>query len=219
MMVMQWWVVLTVCLLLLGSILLIALGVSHGKRRAGAGPTIWSEVATDVGIALLTGLVVSASILLATEGLEERRFDHETRRDNIRFVREVATQPEVEMRPFRGLDLKEAQLAGLSLSGADFSLADLSGADLSRADLSDSNMQFTDLSGAHLREVDLSGADLSSADLSRTVLSDADLSDSYLLSTDLSEADLAFADLTRVRYDEGTVWPQGFAAPPNALPD
>ena len=50
---------------------------------------------------------------------------------------------------------------------------------------------------------DLSGADLSSADLSRA----------YLYRANLSRAYLDGAHLYRAKWDDNTVWPEGFTPP------
>ena len=71
------------------------------------------------------------------------------------------------------------------LVGADLALSRLIGADLRGANLSKANISWSNLSGANL-----SGANLSGADLRGTVLKGADLTD--------------------VKYDQLTIWPQGF---------
>ena len=61
------------------------------------------------------------------------------------------------------------------------------------------------LRGANLRGADLFRADLYDADLSGANLRGANLSGANLRS-----ANLAGANLTNIKYDENTVWPQGF---------
>jgi uncharacterized protein YjbI with pentapeptide repeats len=236
-------------------IALIALGVwvgsgtSNSRRRQ-----LVAGLSGDAGIALVTGAVVGVVIFLAQETFEddrfdaqetfeEDRFDRDVRRDNVLFVREVATQVDPKSKPFAGLDLREAQLAGLDISDADLSDADLTDADLTGADLSGADLSDADLSGADLSDAVLSDAVLSGAVLSGAVLSDADLTGAYLLfadltgaylfvadltgaaladadltgaylpGADLTGADLTDADLTDVRYDETTVWPENFDPP------
>jgi uncharacterized protein YjbI with pentapeptide repeats len=163
-------------------------------------------LASDAGVALVTGAVVGVVIFLATDSLErnlldaqetfeEDRFERDVRRDNLRFVREVATQVGPKTKPFAGLDLREGHLAGLDLSEAD-----LAGADLAGADLAGANLKAADLPGADLTDADLLGADLTDADLTDADLSDADLSDAKL-------NDAILEDFTS---DDDTVWPDGF---------
>ena len=57
----------------------------------------------------------------------------------------------------------------------------------------------------------MSRADLSRADLSGANLSDADLSKANLSGANLNRADLHRADLSGAKWDEGTIWPAGFA--------
>jgi uncharacterized protein YjbI with pentapeptide repeats len=223
---------------LLGGLAVTGAGVwwRVGSARASRTRLVVSEVATDVGVALTTGAVVGLVLFAATETLErglldaqeridERRVEREVQRDNVRFVREVATQPDPHDKPFARLDLREGQLALLDLTDANFSQAnltdaDLQGADLSRANLLLANLDRADLAGAHLIEADLSGvelrgADLSSADLSGanlhgaelayTVMYYADLSGTNLLDANLVDAHMPNVDLSGAELDGSTV--------------
>lgn len=94
------------------------------------------------------------------------------------------------------------------LTGALLANADLRDADLRRAELWQAELQHADLRGAELRGADLQHADLRGADLRNAkLLGDATLQgDTYL------EA----ARLASVRYDDRTLWPEGFEPPANA---
>ena len=83
--------------------------------------------------------------------------------------------------------------------------ARMSGADLGRARLIGAN-----LSGADLSKADLMGANLCNANLSRANLSEARLIFSYLMGSNLSEANLNNTDLREAKYDQKTIWPDGF---------
>ena len=83
--------------------------------------------------------------------------------------------------------------------------ARMSGADLCRARLIGAN-----LSGADLSKADLMGANLCRANLRGTNLSEARLIFSYLMGADLSNANLSNADLKEAKYDQTTIWPDGF---------
>lgn len=84
-----------------------------------------------------------------------------------------------------GADLSRARLIGANLSGADLSGAELVGANLSNANLSNTNLTSAGLNFAYLLGTDLRGANLSGAHLNDTVL-------------------------TGAKYDQATVWPEGF---------
>lgn len=83
--------------------------------------------------------------------------------------------------------------------------ARMSGADLCRARLIGANLH-----GADLSKADLMGANLCRANLSGANLSEARLIFSYLMGTDLSGANLNKADLKEAKYDQATMWPDGF---------
>ena len=59
--------------------------------------------------------------------------------------------------------------------------------------------------GGNLSHTNLRGRNLSNASLFRADLSGADLSGANLLKADLREA-----ELISVKYDENTIWPNGF---------
>lgn len=67
-----------------------------------------------------------------------------------------------------------------------------------------------DLRGAVLVGAILRAADLEGADLRGAVLWDADLRDADLGGADLRDADLRNADLRNARWNDATVWPEGF---------
>lgn len=111
-----------------------------------------------------------------------------------------------------GATLHDADLSGASLIGAD-----LTGANLNRASLAGAN-----LVGAVLRGVDLRGADLRDAELIATaeLLDRKNLDDDEL--TRLSEAQwnklaLGNAILDGARYDNQTLWPEGFTPPSSMI--
>jgi uncharacterized protein YjbI with pentapeptide repeats len=111
--------------------------------------------------------------------------------------------------------LNWADLRQADLSGTDLSKADLSGANLYRADLSGANLYRADLRQANLSDAHLSGAYLPEADLCQANLLDADLRQANLLDADLREADLTWADLSEAnligaKYNNDTIWPDGF---------
>lgn len=88
--------------------------------------------------------------------------------------------------------------------------ATLTNARMSGADLGRARLIGADLNGADLSKADLMGANLCRANLKGVNLSEARLIFSYLMGADLSGADLNNTDLREAKYDETTVWPDGF---------
>jgi uncharacterized protein YjbI with pentapeptide repeats len=189
------WGVLLVAVLGAGFLLMVR-GARLRLRAGGdARAIVHGELTAETGVAITTGAVVGFVLFAATWALEENLSEREARQEDVRFVREVATQPDAGAKPFDDLDLREARLAGLDLSNAHFSDADLSGADLDGTQLRNSVITGADLRGADMSRADLRNADLTGALLSGADLSDADLDPIYLTGADLSEADLAGAHL------------------------
>jgi uncharacterized protein YjbI with pentapeptide repeats len=182
----------------------------------------WHEVVVaDLALALVLG----GMIFWVSDRSENRRLVQSERLENLRFVRGLSADDFTD-RPFRGIDLRDQNLAVLLLLGADFNGADLSGAvledtilafaDFENADLSDANLSNASLEGAILRGADLSNANLSDAQLNGDLLPgrEADPKDlrpsdenseitvfgADLSGADLSGADLSFAELTRAAF-------------------
>jgi hypothetical protein len=206
-----WLWVISAAFLVLGLALLL-----FGAWKRGEG--FLGKIAADAGIAVLTGAIVAVPIVIATDSIEQERIREarrleakgiraEIRRDNIRFVREVATQPVVLFKPFGELDLRHAQLSQLDLSGADLHGTDLFGAYMYNANLSNANMVYARLSNANLHATNMSGAELVHADLRGARLDGAVL----------AGADLADTDLTDATYDRATVWPDGYRPPASSV--
>lgn len=131
-----------------------------------------------------------------------------------------------------GANLKSADLSGSwinlgRLVGADLSGASLNGASLIGAELTGANLRGANLSGAvlvgaELRGSDLRGANLRGAQLLATpdLLDKANQSDPTL--TQMSEAQwqklaLGNANLNGVKYDDQTIWSEGYTPPAAAV--
>lgn len=99
-----------------------------------------------------------------------------------------------------GADLGEANLCGAYLNYANLINTNLSGANLSNAKLCMANLVHANLVGANFYKADLSGARLIGAFMRGT-----DLSSAKLEGANLSEALLGNA-----KYDQNTIWPEGF---------
>jgi len=212
----RWLWALSAVFLVLG-LLLILFGAHEGDA------SFVGKIAANAGLAVLTGAIIAVPIFVATQSIEDnriaeaRRLEHQAstdaiRRDNIRLVREIATQPVVLLKPFGKLDLRQAQLSKLDLSGADLHGADLRGAYMFDADLSGANIVYARLSKANLHATNMHGAQLIHADLRGARLEGA-----VLNGANLHGATLTDADLTNAIYDDATLWPDGFHAPPSAI--
>ncbi len=173
-------------------------------------------------VALVVGVVISAATVLAqwridvaadarAERLAAQAEEAAMRRDDLRFVREVAAGPPGAARPFSRLDLEEANLSGLPLgcaspSGRDcatFNEARLSGAVLTGADLRgasfvDANLTGVLLIGAELRDVTFDGANVSNVRFANTDLRGASFVGAYVDGE--SAPDFSGADLRGVTF-------------------
>lgn len=117
-------------------------------------------------------------------------------------------------------NLSRARLNRAKLGNADLRQADLHGAILNRAELNGADLCLADLSwarpvearlgGADLRQVKLNGANLRGADLRK-----ADLHGANLSQAKLSGADLRGANLNDIRWNDQTIWPDGFVPSPS----
>ena len=201
----------------------------HVSVQVAGDATWWGRHRGDLGREALVGAMLAclafggavwwdSRLADRQERLEDHRTLHQESLENTRFVRQVWAD-DLGVRPFRGLNLFGASLAGIQLtcesqgakncadfSGALLSDADLSDADLSGASLSEAiltnakliriNLAASDLSFADLRGVDLGSANLVGADLSGVDLTDANLADANLTGANLTAASLLDANLS-----------------------
>ena len=79
------------------------------------------------------------------------------------------------------------------------------------------NLVGADLMGANLTGANLTGANLTEADLARANLAGADLVGANLERAFLEGAELTGSELWDATYNNETVWPEGFAPPPQAI--
>ena len=142
------------------------------------------------------------------------------------------------------VDISGADLSNADLSGAGLTQALLIGVNLQGAKLSGVNMFGANLSSADLRDADLTGAILlgsflNGADLRGTDLSDAIIETLPNVTQEELEAEIDYfienasgmitadrnllydlyynADMSGVRYNDATIWPEGFAPPASAV--
>lgn len=168
-------------------------------------------------------VVVRARTLSVLKNLDASR-----KASILRFLYESKLLNVITDADFSHVDMYNGILLGAYLFKANFNFANLSFANLEKSVLSDcsfykANLSFgkfngVDLSFAKLRGADLSAinlvdADLSDADLTGAKLRGADLTNANLVGTDLSDVNLEDVNLYRVKYNESTKWPLGFAIP------
>lgn len=133
-----------------------------------------------------TTIVSIAVTVIVLARLNERRRLEERKQEIFEEiespVRDVAVEAVRLVRKYGWLDeaLKKVNFERTQLVGVDFRTAHIGKADLSKA-----NLQEADLMGANLQGANLAGANL-------------------------EEADLLAANLQEVKYDDNTVWPEGF---------
>ena len=128
-------------------------------------------------------------------------------------------------------DLDAAILTKSDLSGAWLNKTNLAGAQLNQAELDGTSLIGASLVSANLSQSDLVGAILIGADLSGAILEGADLTGARLRASELREQDLELdstlanlnklqrsqiikdSNLSGIRFDDKTVWPEGFTPP------
>jgi hypothetical protein len=109
-------------------------------------------------------------------------------------------------------DLRYSNLRNASLRGATLTHATLYGAYMAGADLVGCDLRQADLHGAVLVKANLQEARLTEANLACGNLTGANLAGANLSGANLTDVQLAGADLTDITTDDGTLWPDGFAA-------
>lgn len=119
---------------------------------------------------------------------------------------------------FQEASLRNANLQECEFRECSFNFTDFEGANLSKTNLSQSILISANLSHANLTEANLSGIDLSGSNplkgnvalLRNACLMGATLDGAHLFSADLSGAKLNDATLKEVKYNELTIWPEGY---------
>jgi uncharacterized protein YjbI with pentapeptide repeats len=159
---------------------------------------------SDLGVALMTGAVISVAVLGLQIANELRVEDVEKRRQ---LLASIGSSMRLDGIDLSGEDLEGVHLGSKIFDDARFVGTDLQGANLSRsrferatfegADLREANMRATDFQGAHFQDANLSGATLHSACLREADLRGADVRAKELTATDVWLAE----------YDSETEWP------------
>ncbi len=211
------------------------------KFIKGDRPVWWVRdgfLAVFVAVLVLFG---HSYVLSASEATEQSPDDgqaQDQRISDLGFVRDRSSE-QYQVRPFRGFDLSDMNLAGLQLMGADLVGADLGGANLTGTSLRRQPVTpetpgppgwppiprvpavNTYMQGVNLCHADLTGADLRHSYLVNANLTGADLTSTRLQGAALNGSDLSGATmpadakfLERIYYDDNTIWPEGFQPPP-----
>jgi menaquinone-dependent protoporphyrinogen oxidase len=112
--------------------------------------------------------------------------------------------------------LEWADLSGSQMQGTNFFQANLIGSIMKDSTLKDANLAEATLNGAILQNANLSNANLTRADMNWVDLSGANLTKANLQQArlgwaKLTNANLEGAILTGARYNEHTIWPEGFS--------
>ena len=115
--------------------------------------------------------------------------------------------------PLAKIELPDAQLRGANFSAAGLDGSDLAGADLTAAILFFANLHRANLKGAKLKRANLQGAMLEETDLSGADLTNANLKNVKLTGATIDVA----TNFSGVKYNESTVWPEGFLPPKSAV--
>jgi len=191
------------------------------------------DIENPDGVALLNNDMVRADPQLALEMLRTYydKFEDDEREtvemleeyplsgDNDTKKQIIAVQ-KIKSKDLSGLNLRGADLSGVKFDQMDISATNLRGANLSHArftgvsceesDLSDANLSGsylydTDLKETFMLRANLSGAELRAVDLEYTSLYEA-----ILNGANLSSAKIYYTDLRKAKYDDETIWPEGF---------
>jgi hypothetical protein len=118
------------------------------------------------------------------------------------------------------IEFAEKKLGGeaksLLLAGRPAKDINLIGAILYEANLEGADLSGVILTGAYLYGADLYAANLTGANLIDAILERANLIDANLIDANLKGANLSGAYLEGIKYNDKTVWPDGFTPPPSA---
>lgn len=192
------------------------------------------NVATDLGNALLGGLIVAA-VLIVIEMVQRRREEHQAEvrqreserstmllllglerdlsrvdlsdRDLSWFSLRRRTMQRARM---RRCCLFRANLEHCDLTRAEFDDADLTNVFMADAVLEEAMLHRATLDSAHLQRANLTNAALYGSSMRRAKLTAAQLAGADLRAVDLRDADLTDADLSGATFDSDTLFPEGW---------
>lgn len=130
---------------------------------------------------------------------------------NLRFA--VFVEAKMINTTFRAADMRRSNLTRARMARVCLADAILIQANLTEVILTRANLQGADLEGANLEGAKLEGANLEGATLDSANLERADLALATLREADLTNANLTGTRLKVAKWDETTLWPNGFAPP------
>ncbi len=149
-----------------------------------------SDRNTDLGSAILGGMIVAIAVLIA-----EQRFVKESEKRSLNLSI-------IAQQTLRGIDLKNLDLEDFHFGGKDLTEAKLNDSQLNKANLQNCTLIGANLQSADLTEANLRGANLGvkaelRADFTKTILSRANLDSANLYGAALNGTDLTEASLLR----------------------
>lgn len=231
----RWWTPLRIAgvALLVLAILVGILGYlnQHGCTYLRGTPQrileyLSANISTELASIAITILVVDALYEHRETEREKKRLilqmgspDNAFAREAVRALRSRGWLGDGSL---KGADLENANLQKAALNEANLQGANLVAANLQGADLWDVHLQEASLAGANLQQVrlvraNLQRADLVFADLQEAFLARVDLQCANLSLTILHKAKLHEVNLQGAKYNNATIWPEGFTPPPGAV--
>jgi menaquinone-dependent protoporphyrinogen oxidase len=121
------------------------------------------------------------------------------------------TEANMEASHLQWADLSNSQMQGANLFRANLIGSIMTDSNLEKANLAEAILNGAILQNANLFEANLTRADLNWVDFSQADLRRANLQQARLGWAKLTNARLDEADLTDARYNEHTIWPDGFS--------
>jgi menaquinone-dependent protoporphyrinogen oxidase len=121
------------------------------------------------------------------------------------------TEANMEASHLEWADLSNSQMQGANLFRANLIGSIMTASNLEKANLEEATLNGAILHNANLCEANLAKADLNWVDFSQADLRHANLQGARLGWAKLTDANLDDTNLTEARYNEHTVWPEGFS--------
>ncbi len=188
----------------------------------------WQDALLNFGTEMAGAVVTYALFELIIERREREKVGEkqlESRKAELiaqmgSSVRDVAIPATEELRrcgwlqdgSLKRANLGDGNLQGVPLWGASLQEAILVYANLEGAILTGTKLQGANLGGANLQEANLGGANLQG-----TTLVGANLQGANLRGANLQGAILTYANLQEAKYNNVTIWPEGFTPLPEAV--
>jgi len=121
------------------------------------------------------------------------------------------TEANMEASHLEWADLSNSQMQGANLFRANLIGSIMTDSNLEKANLEEATLNGAILQNANLCQANLTRADLNWVDFSQADLRDANLQQARLGWAKLADANLEGTNLTEARYNEHTIWPEGFS--------